>query len=156
MADYQAVIDSPIPGVASLGLQLVHKRLVKIDYLTSRHATFIAAKAETPVAVLQSYFYGKSFEGLDMLEPHGTPFQQSVWRELGRIPYGTVVTYGEVAEKLKSSPRAVAGACRANPIPLLVPCHRVVARNGLGGYLGERAGSALGIKQWLLQHEGYI
>ena len=73
-----------------------------------------------------------------------------------RIPIGQVVTYGELAKALDSSARAVAGACRANPIPILIPCHRVVAATGLGGYMGETGGEALAIKQWLLQHEGYV
>lgn len=64
--------------------------------------------------------------------------------------------YGELAEKLASGPRAIAAACRTNPIPILIPCHRVVAKAGLGGYMGETEGEALSIKQWLLQHEGAI
>ena len=62
-------------------------------------------------------------------------------------------TYGELAKLLNSSARAVGGACRANPISLVIPCHRVVASNGLGGYGGATAGKRLAIKQWLLEHE---
>jgi methylated-DNA-[protein]-cysteine S-methyltransferase len=83
----------------------------------------------------------------------GTPFQRLVWRALRRIPSGRVMTYGELARQLKTSARAVGNACRANPVPLFVPCHRVVAKGGEGGFMGRRGGPALGLKRWLLQHE---
>jgi methylated-DNA-[protein]-cysteine S-methyltransferase len=83
----------------------------------------------------------------------GTPFQRRVWRLIAAIPPGTTRTYGELAAALGSSARAVGGACRANPCPLVVPCHRVVARQGLGGFAGDRGGRLLDIKRWLLAHE---
>jgi len=75
-----------------------------------------------------------------------------------RIPAGKTRTYGEVAQELHSSARAVGGACGANPIPLVVPCHRIVASGGsLGGFMGAREeGFELGIKRWLLEHEGAL
>jgi len=87
--------------------------------------------------------------------PSGTAFQERVWLALMAIPLGEVRTYGELAKALGSGPRAVAGACRANPWPLLVPCHRVVAANGAGGYCGYMQGPYLEIKRWLLTHEGW-
>ncbi len=87
------------------------------------------------------------------LAPTGTPFQQRVWRALREIAPGQRLTYGELAARLGTSARAVGNACRANPLPLLVPCHRVVAANGLGGFAGEREGTRLEIKRWLLEHE---
>ncbi|MBT8127262.1 MAG: methylated-DNA--[protein]-cysteine S-methyltransferase, partial [Gammaproteobacteria bacterium] len=84
----------------------------------------------------------------------GTPFQQKVWNELKKIPCGTVITYGELANKLGTSARAIGNACRKNPIPLVIPCHRVVAANGIGGYSGDTNGAWLRIKSWLLRHEG--
>jgi methylated-DNA-[protein]-cysteine S-methyltransferase len=83
----------------------------------------------------------------------GTPFQRRVWRALRRIPSGRVMTYGELARRLKTSARAVGNACRANPIPLFVPCHRVVAADGQGGFMGRRGGAAVALKAWLLAHE---
>jgi methylated-DNA-[protein]-cysteine S-methyltransferase len=83
----------------------------------------------------------------------GTPFQQRVWQAIAAIPAGSTRTYGELAEALGSGPRAVGGACRANPCPLVVPCHRVVGRHGLGGFAGDRDGRLLAIKAWLLRHE---
>ena len=83
----------------------------------------------------------------------GSSFQARVWLRLQEIPPGEVMTYGELAADLKSGPRAVANACRMNPFPIVVPCHRVVAKNGLGGYAGFRDGWALAFKRWLLAHE---
>ena len=83
----------------------------------------------------------------------GTPFQVSVWRELLKIPYGKVKTYGEVADKIGKplTARAVGNAVGANPIPIIVPCHRVVATSGLGGY-----SCGIEIKKKLLRAEGVI
>jgi methylated-DNA-[protein]-cysteine S-methyltransferase len=87
-------------------------------------------------------------------EPSGTEFQLRVWREIARIPVRQTKTYGDLARALKSAPRPVGGACGSNPIPLVVPCHRVVAANGaLGGFMHSRARAPLDIKRWLLAHE---
>jgi len=87
-------------------------------------------------------------------ESRGTAYQQRVWRALQQIPVGQTRTYGQLAEQLHSSPRAVGNACRQNPVPLLVPCHRVVAAGGLGGFGGETKGKRIALKRWLLEHEG--
>ena len=85
---------------------------------------------------------------------NGTEFQKAVWNELKKIPLGETRTYGDIAKKLNSSPRAVGNACRKNPIPLIVPCHRVISATGIGGFAGEVAGRQINIKRWLLNHEG--
>jgi methylated-DNA-[protein]-cysteine S-methyltransferase len=83
----------------------------------------------------------------------GTPFQQRVWQAIASIPIGQTATYGELAKQIGSGPRAVANACGANMLPLVIPCHRVLAQNGLGGFMrGSQDG--LAIKRWLLAHEG--
>jgi len=83
----------------------------------------------------------------------GTPYQQRVWKAICAIPAGQVATYQEIAQQLGSGARAVANACGANHLPLLVPCHRVVAKTGLGGFMrGNPKGKT--IKTWLLKHEG--
>lgn len=84
---------------------------------------------------------------------HGTAFQQRVWQAIAAIPVGEVRTYGELAREIGSGPRAVANACGANHLPLVVPCHRVVAQHGLGGFMQGKERGLL-IKQWLLKHEG--
>ncbi len=89
------------------------------------------------------------------LSQHGTAFQQRVWQAIAAIPAGQVRTYGQLAREIGSGPRAVANACGANHLPLVVPCHRVVAQNGLGGFMqGKQNG--LKIKHWLLKHEGVV
>jgi len=83
-----------------------------------------------------------------------TPFQKSVLMQLQKIPYGETRTYGDIAKILKTSPRAVGNACRTNPLPIIIPCHRVVAANGIGGYDGATKGKTLEIKYQLLKQEG--
>ena len=88
-------------------------------------------------AWLDDYFAGKAPETLPKLRPRGTVFQQRVWAELLRIPRGKTVTYGTLAEKLGSHARAVGGAVGRNPISIMIPCHRVVGKDGsLTGYAG--------------------
>lgn len=87
------------------------------------------------------------------LTQQGTAFQQRVWQAIASIPLGQVRTYSELAREIGSGPRAVANACGANKLPLLVPCHRVVAQHGLGGFMQGKE-NGLSIKQWLLKHEG--
>ena len=83
----------------------------------------------------------------------GTPHQRKVWRALVAIPVGVTCNYADLAKQLGSSPRAVGQACGSNPLPLIIPCHRVVAKNGMGGFMHSTDNSALSIKQWLLRHE---
>jgi methylated-DNA-[protein]-cysteine S-methyltransferase len=91
------------------------------------------------------------------LAPAPTPFQQRFRAALCAVPAGTVVTYGELAACLRSGARAVGAACGANPLPLVVPCHRVVAAAGVGGYGRERtAGEAVAFKRRLLAREGVV
>ncbi len=86
----------------------------------------------------------------------GTPFQRRVWSAMQSIPAGQTRTYGDLARELASAPRAVGQACRANPCPIVVPCHRVVGAKGLGGFAGDRSGHKLAVKRWLLSHEGAL
>lgn len=85
----------------------------------------------------------------------GTAFQRRVWALLQQIPPGHTRTYGDAAQELHSAARAVGQACAANPFAPIVPCHRIVAQGGLGGFAHSTAqdGYLLGIKRWLLQHE---
>lgn len=86
---------------------------------------------------LAEYFAGKRTAFDLPLAPQGTAFRQQVWRALCDIPFGETRTYGDLARKLKTAPRAVGGACGANPIAIVVPCHRVVGGGGaIGGFSG--------------------
>ncbi|MCK9284468.1 MAG: methylated-DNA--[protein]-cysteine S-methyltransferase [Rhodocyclaceae bacterium] len=92
------------------------------------------------------------------LAPAGTPFRRRVWAQIGAIPGGETRSYGDIAKMLHSAPRAVGGACGANPYPIVVPCHRVVSARGgfnagLGGFAHQRGGFLLDVKRWLLAHE---
>lgn len=101
---------------------------------------------------LAAYFDGTG-HGFDLpFNPHGTAFQRRVWQRLSKIPYGATATYGDLAMDLDSGPRAIGGACGRNPIPILIPCHRVLGANGsLGGYSGW---DGVDTKRALLQLEG--
>jgi len=100
---------------------------------------------------LEEYFARERTEFDIPMELDGTSFQKQVWAELSRIPYGTTISYGELARRVgrPKGPRAVGQANGRNPIPIIVPCHRVVASNGLGGY-----GGGLPMKRSLLAVEG--
>jgi methylated-DNA-[protein]-cysteine S-methyltransferase len=100
---------------------------------------------------LRAYFGGE-LRVFDLpLDPIGTDFQKRVWSELGHIPFGATTTYQRIADTLSTSARPVGGANGANPIAIVVPCHRVVGATGLTGY-----GGGLWRKRWLLEHEGSL
>ena len=105
-------------------------------------------------AAIEAYLHeGRSLAGVPV-SLQGTAFRLRVWQALRGLRPGQVLSYGELAARLGSGARAVGGACRHNPVPLLVPCHRVVARNGPGGFAGHSDGWYADIKRWLLRHEG--
>lgn len=102
---------------------------------------------------LDDYFSGRLKNFAHPISPKGTPHQQKVWQAISEIPAGEVMSYQDIARKIGSAPRAVGGACGKNPLALVVPCHRVVAKGGIGGFSSGQA-RALDIKRWLLHHEG--
>jgi methylated-DNA-[protein]-cysteine S-methyltransferase len=83
----------------------------------------------------------------------GTPFQRRLWAALCEIPRGRTLTYGELARRLGGEPRAVGQACGDNRLPIVIPCHRVVAAHGIGGFAHATSGYLLEAKRWLLAHE---
>lgn len=103
---------------------------------------------------LASYWQDPNYSWQINLAITGTKFQQRVWQALRSIPSGEVRHYQQLADEIGSHARPIANACRQNPIPLIIPCHRVVAKNNLGGYAGETEGRMMEIKKWLLRHEG--
>lgn len=104
------------------------------DDLTDGKPTPLLAEAARQLA---AYFDG-SLTAFDLpLAPAGSDHQKRVWQAMNEIPYGETRTYGELARQAESVARAVGGACGANPIPVILPCHRVVAANGDGGFSGK-------------------
>jgi methylated-DNA-[protein]-cysteine S-methyltransferase len=102
---------------------------------------------------LEAYFAG-ALTAFDLpLRPAGSAFEQRVWAAMRRIPYGGTQGYGDLAAAIGSAARAVGGACGRNPIPIVIPCHRVLAKTGLGGYSGR---GGLATKQTLLSLEGAL
>jgi methylated-DNA-[protein]-cysteine S-methyltransferase len=109
-----------------------------------------AAPFATVIAQLAEYFGGARREFAVPLSPRGTAFQLAVWQALRAIPYGETLAYGELARRLGSAARAVGAANGANPLPIIVPCHRVIGADGsLTGF-----GGGLPIKRALLELEG--
>lgn len=117
---------------------------------------WVVEQASTPLlleaeAQLHAYLDGERKTFDLKLAPFGTPYRQRVWQALTDIPYGAVRTYGEIAGVAGGSARSVGQANGSNPIPLIIPCHRVVAGSHLGGYSG---GDGVATKRWLLTLEG--
>lgn len=131
-----------------------------------RHIRFLETKPESHPQVnnnkiirqvireLTEYFMNDRTDFTLPLEPSGTDFQQSVWKKLREIPYGQTTSYGKLAKQLgdPGRVRAIGRANGQNPIPIVIPCHRVIGKNGnLIGY-----GGGIDRKQFLLQHEGAL
>jgi methylated-DNA-[protein]-cysteine S-methyltransferase len=151
--DFDVVIDSP---VGRLGIRLAGYRVSQIRFLDRRFVLRPPADnaGRRVVAALEDYFVSAHALPAVEVASDGTEFRQRVWRALRAIPPGQVETYGALARRLGSSARAVGNACRHNPVPILVPCHRVVAAAGAGGFAGDRDGRLVDIKLRLLAHEG--
>jgi methylated-DNA-[protein]-cysteine S-methyltransferase len=110
----------------------------------------------TVATQLREYFAGTRRDFDLPLAPDGTDFRRRVWDALRTIPYGQTRTYGDVADQVECrAARAVGQANRDNPIPIVIPCHRVTASTGIGGYSGDaEGGKKVDVKRWLLRHEG--
>jgi len=155
--DYHAKLVAPF---AVLGIVISSDQhgdaLVGLHYLAPGTP---ALKPQNPLAAevcrqLRAWLKNPDFVFDLPLRLDGTAHQQKVWRAIQEIPRGHTRSYAEIAAALSSAPRAVGQACGANPVPLIVPCHRVIAKNGgLGGFMGGRNALPLAIKEWLLRYE---
>jgi methylated-DNA-[protein]-cysteine S-methyltransferase len=152
ISEYQAVVAAP--GF-SLGVCCTDDELTGIRFLPPQEELKPAKLlAKETVRQLRAWLKDPQFALGLPLRPAGTPFQRRVWAAITAIPGGETVSYGELARKIGSGPRAVGAACGANPYPVLVPCHRVIAADGgLGGFGGDRGDFLLDVKRWLLNHE---
>ncbi|GAB4353851.1 MAG: methylated-DNA--[protein]-cysteine S-methyltransferase [Gammaproteobacteria bacterium] len=154
-ARIERYLETPFGG---LRIRMVNGAVTRISFTPDRgETTFPPGTTTEPVLQQFDRYLKDPRSGFDLpLHWQGTPFQLRVWHTLLEIPVGTTSTYGEIARRVGSSARAVGGACRANPLVLVVPCHRVVSAAGLGGFSGETGGRMLAIKRWLLTHEGAL
>ncbi len=157
-APFQACVRAPF---ATLGISANATHLTGVRFLVRTVPGLAPPRgsiAHLACVQIQAYLDDPQFVFDLPLQLAGTRHRLQVWEAMQRIPAGATRTYGELALELRSSARAVGGACGANPIPLVVPCHRVIAANrGLGGFMGAREdGFELDIKRWLLAHEGAL
>ena len=149
---FQAIVAAP--GFC-VGVRCDEREVLAISYLEPRaeQAPSNALAAEV-VCQLRAYLADPGFRFELPLRPAGTVFQRRVWAQIAAIPCRSTRSYGDLARDLHNAPRAVGQACGANPYPLVVPCHRVIARDGgLGGFARQRGGFLLDVKRWLLAHE---
>jgi methylated-DNA-[protein]-cysteine S-methyltransferase len=138
--------------VGDLVLEELGGALVSIRWSRERAANCSPLLAEA-ASQLDAYFAGRLTEFDLPLRPAGSAFEQSVWAQMQKIRYGKTRCYGDLAAAIASAPRVVGGACGKNPIPIVIPCHRVLAKTGLGGYSGS---GGLKTKQALLVLEGAL
>ncbi len=150
--DYQAKLSVPF-GV--LGIRCSEDALLGVDFLPpdEKLPRARSAFAAMVCAQLQRYVEDPRAQFSVPLKTGGTAHQQKVWQAMLAIPRGETRSYGELAAQLHSSAQAVGQACGANTIPIIIPCHRVVGKSGLGGFMRAASGASLDIKRWLLAHE---
>lgn len=150
---YQARYPTPF---AVLGIRTAGATLTGIDYLPRGAATLepISRFAERVCRQIEHYLDDPEYCFDLPFDYRGTAFQCRVWRAIHAIPSGSTLTYLDVARQLRTAPRPVGGACGANRIPLVIPCHRVLGSGGIGGFMRSRRGPGIEIKRWLLRHEG--
>lgn len=150
---YQAKLVAPF---AVLGIIIEEDWLTDIEYLPMDTQPLAPQNylAKEVCRQLQVYLTEPGFRFDLSLHIGGTAHQRRVWQAIQTIPSGKTSSYAEIATQLHSAPRAVGRACGANRIPIIIPCHRVIAKNGgLGGFMNASDGNPLEIKRWLLRHE---
>ena len=150
---YHAKFPAPF---AVLGVRIAGEKLTGIDYLPKGAATLdpLDRLAERVCRQIGRYLDDPAFRFDLPFDYRGSEFQCRVWRAIRAIPSGRTLTYLDVARQLRTAPRPVGGACGANRIPLVIPCHRVLGSGGIGGFMHARRGPGIEIKRWLLKHEG--
>ena len=149
---FDAVVRMPFGFV---GVRTRGACVEEIRFLTGETQPMPATNALAQRVVDRLHAYcANSSAPIDLpLAIEGTDFQRRVWEQIAGIPPGSTATYGELARRLNGEPRAVGQACGDNRLPLAIPCHRVVATSGIGGFAHHRGGAYERIKRWLLLHE---
>jgi methylated-DNA-[protein]-cysteine S-methyltransferase len=148
--DFDKILQTPI---GKLGVCFQKNTITKCQWLLDNPLSSQINSKKTDLIDEALSYYFDTAKFLNRLElcPSGTPFQLKVWNRLKVIPSGKTMTYGELAKELNTSSRAIGQACRTNPLVLFIPCHRIVSKTGLGGYMGVQ--KKVSIKSWLLEHE---
>lgn len=160
------------PSTDSKNIEVLRKEVVesvftipmgRLAVLHDSHYLFEAAFTNKPELLssgslaklisqeLNNYFIDPNHRFQLPLKPQGSLYQQKVWNALLVIPAGRTLSYGDLAQNLQSSPRAIGQACKKNPLVLFIPCHRVIGKYSLGGYMGKQ--NAVNYKEALLHHE---
>ena len=141
---------------AVLGIRTAGEQLTGIEYLPKGAATLapINRFAERVCRQIDRYLDDPAHPFDLPFDFRGTDFQCRVWRAIHAIPPGKTLSYTDIARRLKTAPRPVGGACGANRLPIVIPCHRVLAADGIGGFMHSRGGYPIEVKRWLLRHEG--
>lgn len=155
-AIFSAIVAAPF---GAIGIRTAAGSVHELVYLPPHFGELNAVDpvAEQAARQVEHYLADADFPFTLALPEVGTGFQRKVWDAIRAIPRGTVRTYGQIGKQIGcGSPRAVGQACGANWFPLVVPCHRVTAAGGLGGFSNDDAenGFHLSVKRWLLKHEG--
>lgn len=154
-AIFSVIVHVPFGGV---GIRTAAGRVQEMVYLPKhvREKDATDALAEQAAGQVLRYFAQPDYRIRLPLADIGSAFQRKVWSAIATIPRGEVRTYGQIAKLIRSAPRAVGQACGANWFPLVIPCHRVTAAGGIGGFSqhDDEDGFHLGVKRWLLAHEG--
>lgn len=152
---FSAIVSAPF---GAIGVRCNATHVSELVYLPP---SFHAQAAQDALAIrveqqLQAYFQDPDTIFDLPTQAVGSVFQNKVWAAISSVPRGEVRTYGQIAKMVQSAPRAVGGACGANWLPLIIPCHRVTASGGLGGFANhaDPSGFHLNVKRWLLAHEG--
>jgi len=150
--EFEACFQTP---VCLLGIRTAGEAVIGMSFLPSKgeEKAPVNPVAEALCQQLERYLADPEFRFTVPILPSGTKHQLAVWTELCRIPAGKTAWYGALARQIGSGARAVGQACGANPIVLIIPCHRVVARDGIGGFSNQVSGFPMQIKSWLLKHE---
>ena len=149
---FSAIVPAPF---GAIGIRIEGDVLKELSYLSPQYKAKPASDKLSKKVAMQVAAYLKNPDyAFDLDLPDvGTEHQRKVWSVINAIPRGKVLTYGEVAHKIRSAPRAVGQACGANWFPLIIPCHRVTATGGIGGFARHDGGFHQSVKRWLLQHE---
>ena len=154
-ASYPTIVAAP--GFC-LGIRCTDSAITAIEFIEPQ----ASIAPQTPLQIeavrqLTAYLANPASPFDLPLQSAGTIFQNRVWQEISAIPLGETRCYGQLAKNLQNAPRAVGQACGANPYPVVVPCHRVIAAGGgLGGFNRQHGGFLLDVKRWLLRHEGLL